>query len=71
VAVVAAVQLIVKFEPPTVIVMVCDLDCLVGEPLSMTVTVKLYELGGGLGGVPDNVTVVPLLPPASHDGRPE
>jgi hypothetical protein len=49
------------------IVIVCDLDSLVGDVLSVTVTVKEYEAGGGLGGVPANATAAPLLGPANHD----
>jgi hypothetical protein len=58
----------VKVEP-TVIVMTCALKSFVGEVLSVTVTVKLYEVGGGLGGVPVNVTAVPPWGPVSHEGR--
>jgi hypothetical protein len=63
------VQLIAKVGAATVIVMLCDLVCLAGEVLSVTVTVKVYEPGGGDGGVPDSVTEVPLFPPVSQDGR--
>jgi hypothetical protein len=49
--------------------MVCDWVCLVGVELSVTVTVVLYELGGGLGIVPVRVTVAPLEGPESHEGR--
>jgi hypothetical protein len=53
----------------TLIVMVCDLVWLAGEVLSVTVTVNVYELGGGVGGIPDNETGDPLAPPESHDGK--
>jgi len=54
----------------TLMVIVWDLDSFVGAVLSVTVTVKGYEAGGGLGGVPARATAEPVEGPATH-GAPE
>ena len=67
---VGAVQLTDRVAATTVMEIVCEALVLAGDALSVTVTVKLYDAGGGEGTVPVNVMLLPVDPlGVSHAGK--